>query len=322
MSITNRNRRAAIVLRLAGVVAALALYATSCARREVLPRETAASADSIAAVTALRQLVERHYVDFERGALDAWGSTMSADAVVITADPFEMTAGRDSIVELLSRDFDPAFDQGLLLNLRSTALAIGLDPQAGGAWVTDRIAYGFKFLGDSAEYTIRFSAVAEKRDTGWVFVTLHYSRPASLEEGGRQTPNGSHVPNDAGSALAPAAGPLATRLDQAFANPAVWTELVSRRADVTAFGPDHADTATGHGATAALLERVASRVKIRNVRAALAAGDSLCWIAAVLEPSPVVNPPVWRRGTFAFLRERGDWRLVHAHVSIGVRDPE
>lgn len=297
------------------------LGAAGCVRKET-PREVPASADTAAAVPALRALVERHHRDFERGALDAWGSTMAADAVVITADPFEMTAGRDSIVELLSRDFDSAIDQGLELKLRSTALAIGVDPQSRGAWVTDRIAYSTRFQGDSAEFTIRFSAIAERRDSGWVFVTLHYSRPISFEEAGRQTPTGSHVPNDAGSGVAPAAAPLLTRIDRALANHARWADLLSQRSDVTAFGPDRTDHAEGSAETATLLERVASRLRIRNVHAALAAGDSMCWVAAVLEPSPVVNPSIWRRGTFAFLRERGDWRLVHAHVSVGVQDPE
>jgi ketosteroid isomerase-like protein len=289
------------------------------------PGETRAAApDSAATHAAVESLVVQHHAGLQSGDFEAWGRTLAPDVVMIAADPDASVAGRDSALVEVRRHFDPALRQGLRLALRSTDLRIGLAPSRAAAWVSDVIAYGVDLGGQHAESVLRFTGVAERRDTAWVFRALHFSRPVTPEAAEAQTARGSHEPNDPGSWVAPDAEPIAERVRSADRDG--WPTLVAERADAFVLGPAAEDRALGAAAARELLARLdPGGSTARSVRAGRTGDGTVGFWSGVLPPRFDARPgsrPVWRRGTLVFLEEAGAWKLVQAHLSVGVKDAD
>jgi ketosteroid isomerase-like protein len=273
-------------------------------------------------------LTSRMLEHFAQGDLEAWGRTLTDDVFLIAADPEEAIAGRDAILEELQSDFEPAFAQGLRLDLRSRARRIGLARDLESAWVTDEIDYGVESGGRRATYRLRFSGVAAETESGWRFLVLHFSRPLSLEAAVRLAGVDSlPSPRDPGDSEPNRRTRTVKRLfERTVADTARWLRYVTRRQDASFVAPD--TVVTGSRAVRRQLRREFARgLWERDTTAGVRVGRAgrVGWAVTTLQRRTTIGGrevAIPHRALFVYHRRGETWGLVHAHLSSGLEDPE
>lgn len=282
--------------------------------------ETAAQ---IAAHAAADSLTRARLQALERADLAAWAAPIRSDGVVITADPGAALVGPAAATAGMEK----------ALSAGGTVVTLGIEPrgvETGAtrrgrlAWAAAPLVQRARVGEDSTRAALLHSVVWLKRDDEWRIVVEHDARVAEWEElaagaAARRFPTLAPLPAPEGRG--------AERLARRFER---WLPSFSgRRVDgqVIAVGPTGA-IAVGDSAVRVMFAGWVERLgKPRVAPGGLAAwaprGRGVGWVAANLE----VTPPAWGGATLPLrltcvYRDTGEdsWRLVLAHLSVGMRD--
>ena len=273
-------------------------------------------------VADLETLTGAHFSAFERGDFESWGATMTEDAFMIAADPEGAFTGRRAIVAEMRRDYDEKFSKGLDLSIRSLGRSIGVS-EGRVAWVLDPIDYTTRFQGRTSQSRLRFTGLATCSADGiWRFTQVHYSRPMEEHEAALLAARSGFVqPRSVGAKVEDGLEPLVERVRQAIADPAHWRGEIGDRFDAQFCGPALGDTASGDDEVRARLSALTGfRSRAGDLCAQRVAGGAGAWIVANVDrvmSTAAGAPTAPHRLTLGYVTDRGAWRLVQAHVSMG-----
>ena len=273
----------------------------------------------------IENIVRQHLDAFAQGDFDTWGAQLAPDVFFTAADPEEVFSNHEAAIAEMHRDFDPAFDDGLKIEIQPQSFHIGSSADGSAAWIATPLEYTVSFGEESISFVLRHTDVLAKSDDQWSILATHYSLALAeakvlqaLSTGQLPAPR---MPGDS-------AGPGAEELIEQFARQLVDLSKASISHSCYAFGPLPGEQAEGETAVRRLLATLTSRwgelyLRPDGIRAELLANAEVGWVGANidarLKPShPDIAIPL--RALVIYQKEQGIWTIVHAHISIGIPD--
>jgi ketosteroid isomerase-like protein len=278
--------------------------------------------------TAVHAEVERtvreHLAAFERGSFDAWGANLAPNVFFTAADPEEVFSERGCAIAEMHKDFAPAFDEGLKLDIQSQSFHIGASFDGRVAWSATPLQYTVSFGGERTSFLIRHTDLLTKSDEQWSILVTQYSI-ALPESKALQAQANGHLPAPrmVGDAVMPGAESLVEEFTHQLDN--LSSAVISQH--VHAFGPLPGEHADGEAAVRQLFASWTSRwsaLRLRpdGIRAELVFLHT-GWVGANVEATvsyesqQIVLP---MRLLVVYHKEQDIWAIVQAHLSVGVPD--
>jgi ketosteroid isomerase-like protein len=273
----------------------------------------------------IEHTVRQHLAAFAHGDFDAWGAQLAPDVFFTAADPEEVFSNRQDAVAEMHKDFDPAFDEDLKLDIRPLSFRTGVSKDGSAAWCATPLEYTVHFRGETTSFLIRHSDVLTKSDRGWTIVATKYSLVLP-EAKILQALAGGQLP--APRRVGDAVGPGAEGLIQQFTEQ--LTDLSKARISPAAhaFGPLPGEDAEGESAVSQLFATWASRWDVLQLRpegicAQLLSNAELGWVGANLDADMQQTDrqvAIPMRALIVYQKQQEIWSIVHAHVSVGIPD--
>ncbi|MGH7732041.1 MAG: nuclear transport factor 2 family protein [Candidatus Eiseniibacteriota bacterium] len=262
---------------------------------------------------------------FERLEFPAFAAALRPDGLVIAADPEEALVGGPAVVAEMEKDFGPAAARGLTLDIRPERVLTGATRRGRMAWAAADLDYGVRLGTDTLHVPLHHSAAYLLQEGEWRVMLEHDARVMTWEEL-REGARAGRLP--APARLGSPDGRRQESLAKRFRR---WLPQLARMRpdrEALAIGPSPGELAAGDSAVKSLLddwERRLGSVRLApdGLRAWAPRKRGVGWVAANLEASP----PTWGGATLPLrftgvYRETGEdsWRLVLAHLSVGVPD--
>lgn len=269
--------------------------------------------------------VRKHLAAFARGDFDAWGAQFAPNVFFTAADPEEVFSEREAAVAEMHKDFDPAFQEGLQLDIEPESFRIGLSSDHNTAWSAVPLRYTVSFQGETTSFLIRHTALLSKSDNQWSILVTQYS--LALPESKvlqALTTERLPAPRNAGDSIGPGAEVIVEEFTQQLAD--LSTAVISRDAYVFSLLPgEHSEGETAIRALFAKWTSLWGALRLRpdGVRSELLSDGEMGWVGANVDVTmsyidqPIILP---LRALAVYRKEQGIWAIVHAHFSVGVPD--
>jgi len=265
------------------------------------------------------------------GDVRAWAELLADDAFLFGSAPDEAIAGRDAIVDKLSKVFDPLREAGATFSVMPSDVAVGVAPGRRAAWAAEELVYDIQVGDKSIHFPFRVTAVVDQRGRNFVIVAEHWSVGLPNDQAFKLAANGK-LPALAPiqDAVPPNAGDLAAVIDgHLLGDAAARAASISDHSDVFGFGSAPEEKIRGSKAMRQALGQEDSKwaPKISRkggIHVGLAGAGEVAWAAFNMEFS--AKPPDGERVSENFrvlgvlLNEDGNWKIVQWHASNGVPD--
>lgn len=272
----------------------------------------------------VERTIREHLMAFARGDFDAWGAAFAPDVFFTAADPEEVFSKREDAISEMHKDFDPAFDEGLQIEIEPQSLHIGFTSDGNVAWSAAPLQYTISFQEEANSFVLRHTNVLSKINQHWSIVATHYSL-ALPESRILEALTGGYLPapNVIGDARQAGTQSLVEQFMLQLAD--LSKAVISQ--DAYVFGPFPEEHAEGRTEVQALFAKWASRwgaLRLRpdGIRAELDSEKS-GWVGANVEVTifyagqPIALP---MRFLVVYQKEQGTWSIAHAHLSLGIPD--
>src|SRR5687768_963734 len=96
-------------------------------------------------IQEVEDIVREHLAAFARGDFDRWGDSFAPYVFFTAADPEEVFWDREAAVAEMHKDFDPALDEGLQINVEPLSFHVGLSSDCKAAWSAAPLRYVVNF---------------------------------------------------------------------------------------------------------------------------------------------------------------------------------
>jgi ketosteroid isomerase-like protein len=268
--------------------------------------------------------VRAHLAAFGRGDFDAWGAAFARDIFFTAAGPEEVFWTREDAVAEMHKDFDPAFDEGLQIEVEPLSFHAGVSADGASAWSAAPLEYGINFQGETSSFVLRHTSLLTKLNRGWSIAVTQYSLALPEAKVLRALTVGSlPAPHPIGYDFGAGAQALVGSFKSQLADFSM--SAISRDAHV--FGPFPGEEAEGETAVRALFSSWTSkwgglRLRPDGIRAEFIS-ETMGWVAANVdavlsyEDHRAVVP---LRALVVYQKEQDHWVIVHAHLSVGIPD--
>jgi hypothetical protein len=264
---------------------------------------------------------ERWHESRAQGDAKAWAAGFAPDGVYIGPAASDVFVGGQAIGAALARR--PAAP-GLTRTLATNEVSAGLGDDGRSVWLADVLDERVRVDdAPAARGVLLNTTLIEHNGQRWRVVLAHESRALPeedallLAEGGRFPEPTELVDN-----VAETAGRLAEIMSASLAGADVFRAALSRRPGTLAFGPGPDERYLGTQAIGEWLQRLlgqdARLVRSSGIRAGIAAGGKLGWVALNIDLATVrAGLEVRRPGrlTAILAREGNDWAIVQVHLS-------
>jgi len=124
-------------------------------------------------VQEVEDIVREHLSAFARGDFDAWGDSFAPNVFFTAADPEEVFWSRDAAVEEMHKDFDPAFDEGLQIEIEPQSLHTACTSDGRAAWTAAPLHYRIRFQDETSSFVLRQTSLLSKSTYGWSILATH-----------------------------------------------------------------------------------------------------------------------------------------------------
>ena len=272
----------------------------------------------------VRDTVLEHLGAFARGDFDAWGDAFAPDIFFTAADPEEVFSKRGDAVAEMHKDFDPAFDEGLQIEVRPLSFHTGVSLDGHAAWSAAPLRYGIHFQGERNSFMLRHTSVLAKTAHGWSIRATQYSLALPEEKVLQALTSGKiPAPHPVGNTVGAGAQALAGSFKHQLAD----FSMSAISLDAQAFGPFPGEHAEGETAVRDLFARWTSRWGVLRLRPdgvrAEFVSETMGWVGANVDAilshaDQRVALPL--RVLVVYQSEQGHWEIVHAHLSVGIPD--
>jgi hypothetical protein len=129
----------------------------------------------------VEKMVRQHLAAFARGDFESWGAQLAPKVFFTAADPEEVFLDRQDAVAEMHKDFDPAFQAGMKLNIEPQDITTRTSPDGKAAWSGTPLQYTVTLEGETTKFQIRHTDVLEKNGRDWSIVATKWS--LALPEG-------------------------------------------------------------------------------------------------------------------------------------------
>ncbi len=272
----------------------------------------------------VEETVREHLAAFGRGDFDAWGAAFARDIFFTAADPEEIFWTREDAVAEMHNDFDPAFDEGLQIEVEPLSFHSGVSADGAAAWSAAPLEYGINFQGESSSFVLRHTSLLTKLKRGWSIAVTQYSLALPEEKVLRALTVGNlPAPHSIGYDF----GAGAQALVGSFKSQLVDFSMSAISRDAHAFGPFPGEAAEGETAVRDLFAKWTSRWGVLRLRPdgvrAEFISETMGWVAANVDAilsyaDQRVALPL--RVLVVYQKEGYDWAIAHAHLSVGIPD--
>jgi hypothetical protein len=268
--------------------------------------------------SSVKEFIDNHISAFENGDFDNWGAGMNENVFLIAADPFEAIEGRKAIVAEMHKDFDPAFKEGLKLDIKVDHFHTGISSKGKTAWDGSILEYKIIMGTDTLPFIIRTTNILVKKNDKWEIVVANYSRQV--------TDDPVKVFTDSLPPPAPIENKIpeeANNLAKFFSEKLNSLSQLAMADSVFIIGPAMNDHLKGKSEVTGFLKNCDNKVTRRDgLRAGLSDDGETGWVITNLDlkiTGQIITIPY--RAVFAFEKEGNNWVLVMGHISIGLKDP-
>ena len=272
----------------------------------------------------VEDIVHKHLAAFARGDFDAWGDSFAPNVFFTAADPEEVFLEREAAVAEMHRDFDPAFDEGLQIQVEPLSFHAGVSYDDNAAWSAAPLEYGINFQGETSSFVLRHTSVLTKTRHGWTIRATQYSLALPEEKVLQALTRGIlPAPHPVGYAI----GAGAQALVGSFKHQLADFSMSAIRRDAHVFGPFPGEDAEGETAVRAQFAKWTSRWGVLRLRPdgvrAEFISETMGWVCANVDAilsytDQRVALPL--RVLVVYQKEGYDWAIVHAHLSVGIPD--
>lgn len=271
----------------------------------------------------VEDMVHKHLTAFARGDFDAWGDSFAPNVFFTAADPEEVFLEREAAVAEMHDDFDPAFDEGLQIQVEPLSFHAGVSYDDNAAWSAAPLEYGINFQGETSSFVLRHTSVLTKTRHGWKIRAIQYSL-ALPEDKVLQALTAGNLP--APHPIGYAIGAGAQDLVGSFKSQLADFSMSAISQGAHAFDPFPGEDAEGETAVRALFSSWTSkwgglRLRPDGVRAEFIS-ETMGWVAANVEATlsyagQQVTLPF---RALVVYQKADEWAIVHAHLSVGIPD--
>lgn len=282
------------------------------------------SPSMIAARAATDSITHARLEAFSEGRFEEWARPLRRGGLILGPEADDVLADSADAVAEMAKDFGPMITGGGGLEIEPR-LVTGATRRGRLAWVGGELGSGVTSRGEPGVGSLRHSTAYLLRERRWVLLVESYARRQSwdvLREGARA----GRFPRPAALA-APVDGDDESSLAKRFRRWAGNPTRVRLDQGVILMGAAEGELAVGDSAAKVMLrswkERLGPLRLVENgVRVWVSDGGGAGWVAANVEASPkewggtklpLRVTTVWRS------TGEDSWRLVVAHVSVGMR---
>ncbi len=268
--------------------------------------------------------VREHLAAFERGDFDAWGSAFAPAVFFTVADPEEVFSTREDAVAEMHKDFDPAFEEGLQIEVEPLSFQVGLTSDGKAAWTVAPLRYWISFQGETSSFVLRHTSVLIKSRLGWSIRATQYSLALPQEKVLQALTTGRlPAPQFVGDVVMAEAQELVAIFKYQLAD----FSRTSIGTDAQIFGPFPGEQAEGETAVRELFASWTSkwgalRLRPDGVCAELVSNE-MGWVGANVDahlPYGDRQADLPLRILVVYQKEQENWGIAHAHVSVGIPD--
>ena len=274
--------------------------------------------------TEVEQVVREHLAAFGRGDFDMWGESLAPNVFFTAADPEGVFWDRETAVAEMHKDFDPAFDEDLQIEVEPQSFHVGYTSDGKAAWSASPLSYAIRFQGETGSFVLRHSSLLSRSVHGWFILVSHYSLvlpEATL----LQARIRGRLPDP--SPVGAAVGQGAYGLVEEFKSQIGDLSRAAIHPNAQVFGPLPGEHAEGEMAVRALFATLTARwggLRLRpdGIRANIVSKQS-GWVMANVEVAvpyagEQVSLPL--RALMVYHKKQDQWTIAHAHLSVGIPD--
>jgi ketosteroid isomerase-like protein len=232
---------------------------------------------------------------------------------------------REAAIAEMQKDFDPAFDEGLQIEVEPLSFHAGIASDGDAAWSAAPLRYGINFQEETSSFVLRHTSVFARSDQRWSIRVTQYSLSLPEENILQAMMTGNlPAPHPIVDAIGAGAHVLVESFKQQLAD--LSGAAIGQNAYV--FGPFPGEYAEGETAIRALFAKWTSTwgaLRLWSgdgVRAEFIA-EGMGWVGANVEVvlsygNQQVAVPL--RVLMVYQKEQENWGIAHAHFSVGIPD--